>query len=186
MSTSPAPSRKSFLLASPYGDAIEGALDGFFDCAKYLHAHVEAIDTPDVTFEVNKRIHAAMSGHINRNTNPHLFSGLVSSLLSEPKPHRGLLYRPTLLLKRLISRAHLIEQEMHHNRARLREARRRKSLDDDPIEISFSPFYFVRQYLTDPEHLATDAYAHALIRAQIFSEALKFAGRHPEKDTIPK
>ena len=169
--------RRSFLLSSPYGDAFDGALAGFFGAAEHLYANVDNISDDKVTSEVDRQFYSALKPHLNRNFNPHLFEGLFFSLLSEPRDDRHLLYRPSLILKRLIWRSHLIEEQMYQSRERLRAARKKRAIDDDPIEISFSPLYFLRLYLTDPAYTATDAYAHALIRAQIFAGALAFAER---------
>ncbi|MDH4981876.1 ATPase domain-containing protein [Hyphomicrobium sp. D-2] len=46
-----------------------------------------------------------------------------------------------------------------------------------PKQYLFSPFFFLRQMLVSPEFGASDAYAHALIRAELFALTLEFSER---------
>src|ERR1051326_198253 len=171
--------RQDFLLASPYGGAFDGALNGFFDCSMFLSTRYERFADRQTTFELNRIFKEHMEDHLNRNDNPHLFHGIFISLLAEPRDQP---YRPILLLKRFFQRQLLIEKNLRANREKLREARSKMRLGDDAVEVNFSPLFFVREYLTDPAYSASDAYAHALIRAEIFSQALRFAEIYPDSD----
>ena len=169
------PVRRDFLLASPYGGAFDGAMNAFFECIQRIPRQKD--EDSDVTSEFNKIFRSNLKDHLNRNDNPHLFEGLFESLLAEPS---ALPYRPVLLLKRLLRRSELIEQRLGVNRKKLAEARRKLKIAEGPIEVLFSPFYFLRQYLTDPEFTASDGYAHSLIRAEIFAQAISFAEQYPD------
>lgn len=185
------PSRNDFLLLASPRDPFEGALEAYFKATHLLLQEDNTASEAASTFEVNKIFYEAMHERLNRTYNPHLRRGLSKSLLSKPEEGKSFFYRPTLILKRLVSRSKLIEQQMYKNREKLKAARKSRSIEEDAIEVLFSPLYFMRQYLTDPEYTGSDAYAHAIIRAHIFAEALEFDRQRPrqtlndEKDPHP-
>ena len=173
------PDRAAFVLASPFGAAFDDAFGAFFASWSFLCDTSMDISSSEATVALNKIFRTSLK--LNRNENPHLFNGLLGSVLSEAIG-RNSPYRPTMIIKRLSKRASRIEQALHLDRERLNAARQKRSVEDDPIEIVFSPLYFLRQYLTDPDYPATDAYAHSLIRAQIFSDALRYSSSRPERN----
>jgi KaiC/GvpD/RAD55 family RecA-like ATPase len=172
------PDRTAFVLASPFGPAFDGAFNAYLAGAAFLCTPTLDISGVEATATLNRYFQDALG--LNRNENPHLFNGLLGSVLSEPSG-RNAIFRPTMIMKRLAMRSRRIEQALHLDRERLSAARVKRSVENDPIEILFSPFYFLRQYLTDPDYPGTDAYAHSLIRAQIFADALRYTIFHPER-----
>jgi hypothetical protein len=174
--------RRTFLLSAPYDAEFDAAFSAFFKVSKYLFSRLKNIDDLRTISDVNLIFYELLKAYVNRSYNPHLTAGLFATLLTSPRSEHNFLYRPTLITKRLVQRAALIESELIRNRERLKAARKKMGLGDEVVEISFSPHYFVRQFFTDPEYVASDAYVHALIRADIFASSLVFATQHLRPD----
>jgi KaiC/GvpD/RAD55 family RecA-like ATPase len=177
--------RHEFCLSRVYGKEFEGAIAAFYKASRLLFADLSKLDDIGALNFVNQIFYDSIHAELNWNFDPHLSGGLFATLLTKPKEGRSFLYRPTLILKRLVARAVLLELEIGKNRSRLKAARKKLGVQDGPIELTFSPLFFVRQFFTDPDYLASDAYIHSLIRAEVFRSALRFASEHPSPDEPP-
>jgi len=165
-------SRDDFVLAPTYGRVFDDALKCYFECCALVRDGSAELSTGDVNMIFWQRLK-----HLGRNSDPHLVHGLFRPITSNPPTDASRPYRPTLITRRLMQRSGRIEGQILANRQKLAAARKKLEIEDDSVEVLFSPLFFLRQYLTDPEYTASDAYAHYVIRAHIFSDALKFKGR---------
>ncbi len=163
----------SFLLGRPFGTAPSLLLAGWWRAATRFYSETPrgwtgASFSQDITKDF-----AALATRLSSGKDTHLTSGLYYSLRSravaEPisvsERHEHILSRPYLLLLNHFNHPQVIGRF---------GLKRSEALTPASRQYIFSPFLFLRQMLTAPEYRASDAYAHAVIRAEIFALALQF------------
>lgn len=169
---------EEFLLGpAPFGAAFLALMDGYFRCAPMLMAASSAnagkVDwtNPELTRSINSNFTRFISGETNHR-DPHLSDGPFGSLRIRDPDDSAPPYdtRASLLLKRDFQRSSAIQRNLQRFISRKRRAVGSKS------DVLFSPLLFLRQMLTAPSYLASEAYAHAVIRAFLFAAALKARG----------
>ncbi|MEY9755798.1 RAD55 family ATPase [Bradyrhizobium yuanmingense] len=174
----PQVSSDAFLGAQPFGKASRIIIDGWFAASKLF------ADTFPTGWEDDEFIHLINDcfselGKLSTFHDPHLAQGRYGSVRRT---------RPDARRKAVQTRPYLLLLEDFRQDAVFRTF---FSHDDEPGIDSFnrsrqlllSPLYFLRRMLTSSEFLTSDAYAHAIIRAEIFSLSLGWPVRRPQEGT---
>ena len=166
MSTSPV--SDLFLLSQPFGLAPAQLLSGWWRAAQLFCSTTRETWLDQ---EFAERVSACFGelGSIGTNFDPHLTSGFYETLRSRRDgPRAPAFTRPySLLLNHF--RHEQVQATVEMDVYRGADTRNRTK------QYLFSPLYFLRQMLTSPEFPASDSYAHAVVRAEIFAGAISFA-----------
>lgn len=154
---------EAFLYGMPFGKAGKLFYEKFYEVA-YLF-----METPPENWDsLAERVNHAFNQDFLRLWNrwdPHLSEGINVNLRrysEEPNSGRT---RVFLLLKEIFKR---VASEEARRTLNIRNPGQR------PRHLLPSPLYFLRLYLTSPEFPASDAYAHAVVRAIIFAGAVRY------------
>lgn len=158
-----------FLLERPFGEATNHILRGWWRSAALFAA------TPPALW-ASEEFAAAVSGQfinlgsLPTQNDPHLSEGifeLLRTLAVDEKPSRRKTARTPMLTRPYA----LLLRHFTHNLVRASvDLPPHKQMDrhNRPKQYLFSPLFFLRQMLTAPEYIATEAYGHAIVRAEIF------------------
>lgn len=168
MTVQPKPkiSANDFLIARPFGVDGEELFDQWFDAVRsFIAIGTERLTRPSELEEVNSKF-TSLTRHFSRS-DKHLFRG--------KKP----LYESARKLNGL--------NPSHTRATRLLEFQLQFGIHNSMFGRSEqhavlpSPLWFLRQILTSDEFLASEAYAHCIVRAEIFAAALRsFPPRNKE------
>lgn len=153
----------------PFGEALPEFVGGYFAAYREILTHVLS-ETP-LGFLDPAQINEHFFRYVKRLSNhhdPHFSVGPRGSFRVRDDNAPSKPSRFSLTFERLAHRADLMTLR---NRKYLKRGPRSKV--EQPVWI-YSPLYFARVLLTSPEFPASDAVAHAAIRAYIFEEALRF------------
>ena len=181
----------------PFKDSFKLSMDAYFAATNFLlRTKPEKWSAPETTQYVNKFFWDFLNQTSN-HYDPHLSEapypervglsamrtfadeGENRSNRQDPIPPHGET-RASLLLKSELSGA-LSFQRDARTRAKAQKRERNAALS----EYLPSPLAFLRKLFTAPDFPASDGYAHARIRAEIFSAAIEFhdADLNAAKDT---
>jgi hypothetical protein len=154
----------------PFGQALPAFVEGYFRAYQEISDQVQSSDR--LGHLKPKQVNEHFFRYVSRLSNhhdPHFAQSPVGSLRVRGEEAPDKPSRFSLTFERLARRSDLITRKnwifLSHNRKRYSGSQ--------PIWI-YSPLYFSRILLTSPEFPASDALAHATIRAFIFEEALRF------------
>lgn len=182
--------------AVPFGDALPEIIRGYIGAYNDLafpnksRKQPRAFLSDDVTVStINSHFYRYVSS-LSNHVDPHLAQGpgnntiRVRDRTAQPPKHSS---RYSLVLSRLFVRAEKLTERLRAARKKIPSSREHASELDQPYLI-YSPLYFARVLLTSPSFLASEAVAHAAIRAFLFEEALKFERRwtKTEHETSPE
>lgn len=160
-----------FLGARPFGKASEIIFRSWFAATSRFVSH-PAIHWYGNEFAASIAQCFSELGQLPTVFDPHLATGRYGSIRqigsrSNRKKKQDLTRPYLLLLKDFtsapVTRSHLLEDTSESDDSFNR-----------PRQLLWSPLYFLRRMLTSPDYLTSDAYAHAIIRAEIFSAALSW------------
>ena len=153
----------------PFGEALPEFVNGFFSAYHEIEDEVQSQSTLEILKpgQINRHFFQYVA-KLSNHSDPHFSQGLHGSfrVRGDEAPERP--SRFSLTFERLARRAALMTRK---NRQFLKRGARAPGTA--PVWI-YSPLYFSRILLTSPDFLASDALAHAAIRAFIFEEALRF------------
>lgn len=160
----------SFLGAAPFGSAPPLIISSWFAAAKKFIAE------PAASWQSKQfiaRINSDFLGLGKRQTylDPHLTIGRYGTTRRLREPTKLELTRPYLLMLQQFS------DEAIFTSINTQEGTESSDIFNRPRQALFSPLFFLRNMLTSPEYLTSDAYAHAIIRAKIFATALEWPVR---------
>jgi len=153
----------------PFGEALPEFVAGYF--AAYREIEPQILSDAALGYlqpsEINEHFFRYVA-RLSNHADPHFAQAPRGSfrVRGDQAPDRP--SRFSLTFERLAHRADLMTIK---NRLYRKRATRSKA--GPPVWI-YSPLYFVRLLLTSPDFPASDAIAHAAIRAYIFEEALRF------------
>jgi KaiC/GvpD/RAD55 family RecA-like ATPase len=107
-------------------------------------------------------------GRLGTQDDPHLAEGSYDSL----RAATPLFTRPYVLLLTQFSHVD-VKNSLGTIPSRARYDRRNR-----PKQYLFSPLYLVRQVLSSPTYLASGAYAHVVVRSEIYAASIEFSEQH--------
>lgn len=168
----------AFLGAQPFGRATRIIIDGWFSATK-LFADAFPPDWEDDDFINLVNECFSELGRLSTFRDPHLAQGRYGSVRRTKSDARrkAVQTRPYLLLLEDFSRDDVFQTFYSHNDDVGTDSFNRSR------QLLLSPLYFLRRMLTAPEFLTSDAYAHAIIRAEIFSISLEWSVKRPQEGT---
>ncbi|WP_156824802.1 RAD55 family ATPase [Methylocystis rosea] len=162
-------SPSDFLLAVPFEKASQVLWSCWFAAAKeFLETPPDSWQSHDFIAKVND--HFAPLSRLPTRIDPHITAGVFSSAR-----HMG---HAQLADQERITRPYLVMREQFESAAAVPRRTRSDELGgagNRPRRYLPSPLYFLRQMLTSPDYPSSEAYAHALIRAHIFADAMQLA-----------
>jgi KaiC/GvpD/RAD55 family RecA-like ATPase len=164
------PDASDFLIDRPFGDDSENLLREWYAAAKlFLNPNFQYSNVQEFKVAVNGCFRT-LTGHSTK-FDQHLFAGArrlyATSLTRKPKAEST---RPYLLLTADFTDTGHYDHSDFFNI--VPEEIETDSLKDRKLRI-VSPLYFLRRLLTSPEYLASEAYAHCIVRAEIFAAAAR-------------
>ncbi|MGY3388725.1 KaiC/GvpD/RAD55 family RecA-like ATPase [Bradyrhizobium sp. USDA 3311] len=165
----------AFLGSTPFGKASNIIIDGWFAAAKLF---TETLPTEWESDHFVESVSSCFSGlgRLATFNDPHLAQGPYGSVrrTRSDSKRRAVITRPYLLLTNDFN-----DEAVFHSLYAF-EIDGPDSFNR-PRQLLFSPLYFLRRMLTSPEFLTSDAYAHAIIRAEIFSLSLGWPVRRRQE-----
>ncbi|WP_316193738.1 RAD55 family ATPase [Bradyrhizobium sp. SZCCHNRI1029] len=154
---------EAFLYDLPFGTAGRLFYEKFYEVAG-LFLNSDPARWDHLAEPVNKLYNDSFIGMWNR-WDPHLSEGITANLRKYSDQPNSDPTRVFLILKHIFKSV-LTEQA--------RRTLNIRNPSQQPRHLLPSPLYFLRMYLTSPEFPASDAYAHAVVRAIIFAGAVRY------------
>ena len=192
---------RDFLLSVPFGTGFDSSFRGFFPAVKlFLYTPISDWDKAEFRREINRCFFADIVRSSNQK-DPHIARGLYGSIRvrSEDAGPNDVESRQYLLLSEHLRKSLKIENVFHSRwersvgvsrlkktrmgqRGHSRPSKMPEEYESGARQWLLSPLLFVRDILTDPEFPASEAFAHALVRAHIFAEAIAYERETTESE----
>ena len=155
-------SDSNFLIERPFGDISKKLLNEWYAAAKiFLDAKNSPSDVGSLIIEVNRCFQSLV--HHSTKYDNHISGaqlGVYATARTQKKDNKKT--RAFLLLEKMF-------QEFIYNKYPLLEE---PDITSERIRIP-SPLLFLRRLLTSEDYLASEVYAHAIVRAEIFAATVR-------------